>query len=118
MSDDPQILADSLREEAINTAAIHEEAQAKARSADIKAAISDALQGMTRGDDNYRKRELDEKFDDIKGSLDRIEHQTVATNGKVADLVRWKYLLIGFCSCISIIILPLVFSLIQAGKLF
>lgn len=41
--DDPQILADSLRAEAVNSAAVHEEAQAKARSADMHSVVVAAL---------------------------------------------------------------------------
>jgi len=34
-------------------------------------------------DDNYSKRELDDHFLEIKNSLNRIETQTVKTNGRV-----------------------------------
>ena len=77
---------------------------------------------------NYSKRELDEKFDHLMehmtsfeaetgASLMRIEKQTVKTNGYVADLIRWKWMLSGFCACLSMIVLPLLWALIQEGKL-
>jgi hypothetical protein len=54
MSDDP--LAESLRAEAVNSAAIHEEAQAKARSADMHAVITTALQEvLTQGDEGTKR---------------------------------------------------------------
>ena len=79
---------------------------------------------MTRDNSNnspYKNREIDEKFEDIKGSLDRIESQTTKTNGRVGTLEeragrqeRWQAYVIGFCTCITIILLPVVFLIVQA----
>lgn len=66
---------------------------------------------------NYSNREIDEKFSDIQTSLGRIEAQTIKTNGHVADLIKWKYITMGFCGCITIMVLPLLWSLIQSGRL-
>lgn len=49
---------------------------------------------------NYQKRELDEKFTDIKDSLIRIENQTSKTNGRVTKLERWMY---GVAGAITIL---------------
>ena len=76
----------------------------------------------------YAKRELDEKFSNLMehmtsfeaetgASLRRIENQTVKTNGHVADLIRWKWILTGFSACFAFILLPLIWSLIQNGKI-
>ena len=47
---------------------------------------------------------------------DRIEAQTSKTNGYVADLIRWKWIFVGFGTCITVIVLPTLWALIQAGK--
>lgn len=65
----------------------------------------------------YQNREIDSKFADIKDALERIEAQTVKTNGTVKWLTKMIWLAIGFCSCLAIIVLPLAWSLIQAGKI-
>ena len=76
----------------------------------------------------YSNRELDQKFENLLGhmkgfeedthaSLVVIEAQTKKTNGYVADLIKWKYYLTGFCACIGILLLPLIWALIQAGKI-
>ncbi len=69
----------------------------------------------------YKNREIDEKFNDIKDSLNRIETQTMKTNGSVAKVTgefnRWKYIVIGFCSCMTVVMLPLLWALISTGKL-
>ena len=69
----------------------------------------------------YAKREIDDKFGEIKDQLDRIEDQTTKTNGKVAsvtkDFNKWKYLVTGFCVCMTVILLPLLWALIQVGKI-
>lgn len=68
-------------------------------------------------DTPYQNREIDEKFGDIQASLDRIETQTIATNGRVRWLEKMIWASGGFCMCVTIVLLPLLFSLIQNGKL-
>jgi hypothetical protein len=76
----------------------------------------------------YANREIDDKFtnllehmktfeEDTHATLAIIEAQTKKTNGYVADLIKWKYILTGFCGCISIVMLPLIWALIQAGRI-
>ena len=72
----------------------------------------------------YKKRELDEKFGDIKDSLNRIEAQTIKTNGSVAksfeeinNLKNWRWFLAGIGSIITVLLIPILLALIQTGKL-
>lgn len=65
----------------------------------------------------YQNREIDERFADIKLSLDRIETQTTKTNGRVRWLEKMIWGAGGFCACVTILLLPLLFSLIQNGKI-
>lgn len=50
-------------------------------------------------------------------SLGRIEKKQDYTNGKVAFLYKWHWLIFGFCLCLSIVVLPLFWALLQSGKL-
>ncbi len=72
-------------------------------------------------DQEYSNREIDDKLEHIHEKLDSIIIQTTKTNGSVAKVTgefnRWKYIIIGFCSCISIIMLPLLWALISGGKI-
>jgi hypothetical protein len=69
----------------------------------------------------YSNRELDEKFGDIKESLNRIEAQTTKTNGSVANLKLWRAYLTGAVTIIAFLLasvgIPLISSYIQTGKL-
>lgn len=76
----------------------------------------------------YTKRELDEKFknldglirekhDDVMIKVNEVIVQTTKTNGRVRLLEKMIWLAIGFCSCVTILILPVIFSLINTGKL-
>lgn len=65
----------------------------------------------------YQNREIDEKFEEIRGALTRIEVQTTKTNGTVRWLEKLVWLSMGFCSCVTIILLPLLYELISSGKL-
>lgn len=68
----------------------------------------------------YSNRELDEKFADIKDSLNRIEEQTKKTNGSVANLKMWKAYTTGAIAVImfllTVVLLPLGFAIIQNGN--
>lgn len=59
----------------------------------------------------YSNREIDEWRDDTSNSLQRIEKKVDFTNGKVADLIRWKERATGagwaFGACLVLIIVPL-----------
>lgn len=59
----------------------------------------------------YSNRELDMKFTDIMDTLNRIETQTTATNGKVAKVTVWKEQATGagwaFGACLTVIIVPI-----------
>jgi hypothetical protein len=62
----------------------------------------------------YQNREIDEKFGDIKLQLDRIEDQTTKTNGRVRWLEKMIWLAMGFCGCVSLLLLPIFLTLIQS----
>lgn len=62
----------------------------------------------------YQKREIDEKFTDIKDSLNRIEVQTTKTNGKVLALQKWQSFIQGGLAILALIIVPIVIYLIKA----
>lgn len=73
---------------------------------------------------DYSKRELDEKFSDIKDSLNRIEEQTKKTNGSVArafieidSLKGYKWFLMGMGAVITILIIPILIAFVQSGKI-
>lgn len=59
---------------------------------------------------DFFEKNTNEKLDEV------IERQKY-TNGKVAFVYRYIWLCMGFCLCLSIIVLPLIWSLIQSGKL-
>lgn len=76
----------------------------------------------------YSKRELDEKFknlddlfrekhDDVMIKLGELNVKVTYTNGKVRWSEKMIYLAIGFCMCVSILILPLIWSLVSSGKI-
>ena len=46
-------------------------------------------------DTEYSKRELDEKFSDLKESLDRIEAQTIRHNNRLTKMEKWIYTMAG-----------------------
>ncbi len=52
-------------------------------------------------EESYKNRELDEKFGDIKDTLERIEIQTTKTNGRVRFLEKMIYLALGGLAVIT-----------------
>lgn len=69
---------------------------------------------------HYQNREIDEKFNDIKSQLNRIETQTVKTNGSVANLKMWRAYTTGALAVIifliASIVIPVISSVIQNGN--
>ena len=61
----------------------------------------------------YQNREIDEKFGDIKDALYRIEQQTIKTNGRVGKLERWQAYVLGFCACLTVLIVPIAIVVIR-----
>lgn len=61
----------------------------------------------------YQNREIREMVDDVRNSLQRIEIQTTITNGKVAELQKWRYIMMGAVSVLTTLVLPVVFIVIQ-----
>lgn len=66
----------------------------------------------------YSKRELDVFFktigeqiveakEDLKAQLDRIEEQTIKTNGSVRSLKEWRAWITGGGAVVSLIVIPL-----------
>lgn len=50
---------------------------------------------------DYTNREIDEMQKDIKDSLNRIENQTIKTNGRVSVLEKWMWMVLGALTIIS-----------------
>ena len=53
---------------------------------------------------DYTKREIDEKFKDIKESLDRIEIQTTRHNGRLSKVEAWQYTMAGAISIVGFLV--------------
>jgi hypothetical protein len=70
--------------------------------------------------DDYSKREIDILFGEIKDQLNRIESQTIRTNGSVRDLKQWRAYLTGGFAIFSVIIIPalgyLTYTLLAVDK--
>ena len=64
-------------------------------------------------DAQYSNRELDSKFESVHGKLDSILTQTTKTNGRVSSLEKWQSYVLGFCACLTIIVLPTLFFLVK-----
>lgn len=56
----------------------------------------------------FSNREIREMFSDVTKTLSRIEMQTTATNGKVAELQKWKYISMGAVSVLTFLVVPLL----------
>ena len=76
----------------------------------------------------YANREIDEKFSnldvlirekhtDVMVAVGEVRVQTTLTNGRVRWLEKMIWLAVGGLSVVTILVLPILFSLIQAGKL-
>ena len=44
----------------------------------------------------------------VVATLERIEAQTIKTNGRVNKLELWQSCVLGFCAAITLLILPVV----------
>jgi hypothetical protein len=75
-------------------------------------------------DTPYQNRELDEKFanlgllirekhDDTMVKVNEVVVQTTKTNGRVKWLEKMIWLAIGFCTCISMVLLPFLLILFK-----
>ncbi len=74
--------------------------------------------------DNYTKKELDLKFEQVTLTLEskhaenkivlhEILTQTKTTNGRVNALENWKWFITGGLTIISVLLIPILISLIK-----
>ncbi len=102
------------------------------------------MQGITNGisegknnmpEEPFSNREITEKFqnldtlirekhDDemtkiggVELKISGLDTKVSYTNGRVRWLEKMIWLAIGFCSCVTILILPFIWTLINKGKL-
>lgn len=64
----------------------------------------------------YSNRELRATFNDIIERCERIERQTTKTNGRVAMLEKWRWMVVGFCAGAAIFLSYFVVPEIRAIK--
>lgn len=57
---------------------------------------------------DYTNREIQAMFGEVRETLNRIEVQTVKTNGRVTANERWRYIAMGWIGAISVLILPVL----------
>lgn len=79
---------------------------------------------MNNMETEYSNRELDSKFgnllehmkgfeDATKNTLQRIEQQTLKTNGSVANLKLWRAYTTGAVAVLTVLVLPILLMLIR-----
>lgn len=68
---------------------------------------------MLNQDIPYSNREIHEKWHDIANTLQKIETQTTLTNGRVRWLEKMIWLSIGFCSCVTLLIIPVLLQTVH-----
>lgn len=57
---------------------------------------------------------LEKRLDKQDKTLDDILTQTKKTNGRVGNLESWQAYVIGFCACLTLIVLPTLFMAAKA----
>lgn len=57
---------------------------------------------------DYTNREIQAMFSEVRDTLNRIEVQTVKTNGRVTANERWRYIAMGWLGAISLFLVPIL----------
>lgn len=59
-------------------------------------------------EEEYSKREIDVFMQEIRDTLQRIEAQTMKTNGRVSKLEIWRGFITGGLAILSALMVPIV----------
>lgn len=52
-------------------------------------------------------------YDDFNSKLTEIKYQTVKTNGRVKKLELWQAYILGFCACLTLLVLPFLWMMLK-----
>jgi len=83
---------------------------------DAQVLLSQRELAMPTEEETYRQGVLN-KLNILNDKVDSLDVKVSYTNGKVRWTEKMIYLSMGGLSVLSIVVFPLLFSLIQAGKL-